>query len=132
MTIALDYITLPDGPAQANGLWSLRYVVLLWLSLICMIPFDFAQLDDPDRMGEIAAKVEAVAKLHLGKAGLEHEGAASLLSRFYMRKDARLRFHEFLVWAKTTLKSSPDLLMVCESLTSSLFAFIFIRCSSCM
>lgn len=116
MTIALDYMTLPDGPAQTNALWSLRYVVLLWLSLICMIPFDLAQLDDPDRMGETATKVETVAKLYLGKAGLEREGAASLLSRFYMRKDTRSRFHEFLIWAKTTLESSPDPIMVRQSL----------------
>lgn len=114
MSIALDYMTLPDGPTQKPSLWSLRYVVLLWLSLICMIPFDLAQLDETDRMGETAVKVESLGKFHLGKAGLEREGAASLLSRFYMRKDTRSRFHEFLMWAKTTLESSPDLFTVCR------------------
>ena len=127
MTTALDYMTLPDGPAQANALWYLRYVVLLWLSLICMIPFDLAQLDDPDRIGETATKIEAVAKMHLGKAGLEREGVASLLSRFYMRKDTRSRFHEFLIWAKTTLESSLDLFMVCERLTSTVFVRFHFR-----
>ena len=57
----------------------------LWLSLICMIPFDLEQLDDPDHVGETANVVEAAAKEYLGRAGLEREGSVILLSRFYMR-----------------------------------------------
>jgi len=50
-----------------------------------MIPFDLEQLDDPDHIGQTADAVEALAKDHLGKAGLERDGSAILLSRFYMR-----------------------------------------------
>jgi hypothetical protein len=85
MSIAIDYMLIPNGPTQTFSLWSLRYVVLLWLSLICMIPFDLEQLDDPDHIGQTADALEALAKDHLGKAGLEREGSAILLSRFYMR-----------------------------------------------
>jgi tubulin-specific chaperone D len=85
MSIALDYMRMPNGPAQEFPLWSLRYVLLLWLSLICMIPFDLEQLDDFDHIGHTADAVEALAKEHLGKAGLEREASAILLSRFYMR-----------------------------------------------
>ena len=65
--------------------WALRYTLLLWLSLVCMIPFDLEQFDEEGRTGETAAKVETVGKLFLGRAGLDREGAAILLSRYYMR-----------------------------------------------
>lgn len=76
---------MANGIARDASQWALRYVVLLWLSLICMIPFDLAQFDDPDRVGETAASIESIAKGFLGKAGLEREGAAILLSRLYIR-----------------------------------------------
>ena len=85
MSIALGYMQMPNGPIHVFAMWSLRYIILLWLSLICMIPFDLEQLDDPDRVGETANVVEAAAKEYLGRAGLEREGSVILLSRFYMR-----------------------------------------------
>ncbi len=59
--------------------------MLLWLSLICRIPFDLTQFDEPENLGKTASDLEEVAKSYLGKAGLEREGAAILLSRFYSR-----------------------------------------------
>ena len=50
-----------------------------------MIPFDLAQFDDAGHEGRTATMVESVAKSFLGKSGLEREGAALLLSRFYIR-----------------------------------------------
>lgn len=85
MSTALNYMLMHNGPAQNPSMWSLRYIVLLWLSLICMIPFDLDQLDEPDCIGQTADTLETLAKEYLGKAGLEREGAAILLSRFYMR-----------------------------------------------
>jgi tubulin-specific chaperone D len=91
LPIVLDYMLAPNTPAQVPTNWSLRYVFLLWLSLICMIPFDLAQFDDGDHIGQTAASIEALAKGFLGNAGLEREGAAILLSRLYMRyTDLRL------------------------------------------
>jgi hypothetical protein len=85
LSIALGYIHSPSSPAQSPANWALRYVTLLWLSLICMIPFDLAQLDDSDHIGQTAVSVESLAKGFLGNPGLEREGAAILLSRLYMR-----------------------------------------------
>ena len=72
---------------QDSSQWALRYVVLIWLSLVCMIPFDLTQLDEIDCMGHSAAMIETTGKTFLGKAGLEREGASLLLSRLYMRCD---------------------------------------------
>jgi hypothetical protein len=88
LSIALNYMLIPEGPAHEPSNWTLRYVVLLWLSLICMIPFDLAQFDEIESVGQTASTIESLAQGFLGKAGLEREGAAILLSRFYVRYDA--------------------------------------------
>ena len=85
MSILLEYMKKPDGPYQTMPRWSLRYVILLWLSLVCMIPFDLEQFDEPNQAGGTAESVESLAKQGLGNAGLEREGSAIVLSRFYMR-----------------------------------------------
>lgn len=85
LSIALDYMLIPEGLPQDTSQWALRYIVLIWLSLICMIPFDLAQFDEVDQPGATATAIETLAKSYLGKAGLERDGAALLLSRFYMR-----------------------------------------------
>ncbi|KAK1233809.1 hypothetical protein PQX77_003015 [Marasmius sp. AFHP31] len=107
LSIAVGYMqafnTVVRGPSQ----WALRYVFLLWLSLICMIPFDLAQFDEGDP-GHTAKTIEQVAKEHLGKAGLEREGAAILLSRLYMRRDTSEQFVGFLEWSKTLLTDTLD------------------------
>lgn len=112
LSIALDFILLPNGLAQevANQ-WALRYAILIWLSLICMIPFDLAQFDEVETPGKTASSLELVAKQFLGKAGLEREAASLLLSRLYIRYYSILfqirRLCE-IVWVPLTLFSRAD------------------------
>lgn len=73
-----------NGIAHEPRQWALRYAVLLWLALICIIPFDLAQFDE-NTDGETADALEALARPFLGRAGLERDGAALLLARLYMR-----------------------------------------------
>ncbi|KAF9808522.1 hypothetical protein IEO21_07853 [Rhodonia placenta] len=108
LSIVLEYISSPRSPSQDPAQWSLRYVVLLWLSLICMIPFDLEQFDDRDQLGQTAIMMEALGKSYLAKAGLEREGASILLARFYMRKDTCVNFPAFLEWATSFMKSPTD------------------------
>ena len=71
-----------------SSLWELRYVLLLWLSLICMIPFDLSRFDDVSKTSagaSTASKLEAVGLQYLGVAGKEREGAAVLLGRLFLR-----------------------------------------------
>lgn len=84
LSIALQFMQILEKSSDSS-LWSLRYVTLLWLSLICMIPFDLSQFDTAEQLDWTAAAIEAVAKSYLGKAGLEREGGAILLSRLYVR-----------------------------------------------
>ncbi|THH16982.1 hypothetical protein EW146_g3747 [Bondarzewia mesenterica] len=117
LSIALEFIR-SMGSISDSSLWSLRYVVLLWLSLICMIPFDLAQFDETQQSGRTAAAIEATAKTHLAKAGLEREGATILLSRL---KDTHDRLVAFLDWSDPMSRTGHDpfppigtLQMLCE------------------
>jgi tubulin-specific chaperone D len=83
--MVIQYMQKQNSPAQARWLWPLRYEMLLWLSLLCMIPFDLAQFDDAGEASQTADSIESLAKLSLDKAGLECDAAALVLSRFYMR-----------------------------------------------
>lgn len=85
LSIALNFLTRADGPVHESWQWALRYIMLLWLSLICMLPFDLAQFDEPESVGKTAQDLENVAKSYLGKAGVEREAAAIMLSRLYAR-----------------------------------------------
>ncbi|OCH86383.1 TBCD protein [Obba rivulosa] len=125
LSLALEFISSSDSPTQDPYNWALRYVTLLWLSLICMIPFDLEQFDEPDSIGNTAAKIEIVAKSYLSKAGLEREGAAILLSRLYLRKDTSVKLPGFLQWSISTIQASVDpfpciglLLAICEIVKS--------------
>jgi tubulin-specific chaperone D len=75
----------PQSLVQEPFQWALRYVTLLWLGLICMIPFDLAQFDEDAESNETATVIEKIALSHLGKAGLERDASALLLSHLYMR-----------------------------------------------
>ncbi|RPD62432.1 ARM repeat-containing protein [Lentinus tigrinus ALCF2SS1-7] len=112
LTVTLDYFDAPDSPVNITFQWALRYTLLLWLSLVCMIPFDLEQFDEIGRAGHTAARVEAVGKSFLGRAGLDRESAAILLSRYYMRKDTSSKYPEFLTWARETLDKTVDSFLV--------------------
>ncbi|KAF7797405.1 hypothetical protein EIP86_008600 [Pleurotus ostreatoroseus] len=108
LSTALNFLLLPDGPTQDHTQWPLRYVMLLWLSLICMLPFDLAQFDEPDSIGKTARDLEDIAKSHLSKAGVEREGAAIMLARLYARKDMIAKFSGFLQWCEELVQDPTD------------------------
>lgn len=105
LPIALNFMLMEQSIVHSNPQWALRYVMMLWLSLVVMIPFDLAQFDDESKFGHTARSLESVGKLYLGKAGLERDGAALLLSRLYMRKDMMYAFPEFAHSLKTQVSS---------------------------
>ncbi|KIO29269.1 hypothetical protein M407DRAFT_21660 [Tulasnella calospora MUT 4182] len=82
LEVALAYLSTQDATASMN--WETRYIVLLWLSLVAMLPFDLAQFDRGNP-GSTFERLEAAGKTNLEKAGLEREGAALLLTRLYSR-----------------------------------------------
>jgi tubulin-specific chaperone D len=90
LSIALDYLSAPDGPVHAQFHWRLRYILLLWLSLISMLPFDLSRFDEDvsvsgGSQSSTAHRIQSLAIEYLGRAGLERDAAAILLSKLYTR-----------------------------------------------
>ncbi|KAI0044399.1 TBCD protein [Auriscalpium vulgare] len=109
LSVALDYIGVVEQDHHLNYLWPLHYAVLLWVSLICMIPFDLSQFDEDGHAGRTAAAIETAGRRNLVKSGLNRESAAVLLARFYVRKDTRARLSEFLHWSLSTIEEDKGI-----------------------
>ena len=78
-----------DGMDPADhAVWRTRYVLLLWMSLIAMLPFDMTVLDaggaepDVDRMLRLC-------KVYLGATDKARDGAAVLLATSKAARTAR-------------------------------------------
>ena len=71
---------LEIDPAD-HTVWHQRYILLLWLSLICMLPFDLAVLDSDTGIESDAAKILTVAKRYLVATDKVRGSASVLVSR---------------------------------------------------
>ncbi|XP_057630408.1 tubulin-specific chaperone D [Chionomys nivalis] len=93
--------------------WETRYMLLLWLSVTCLIPFDFSRLDGnlPTQPGEtrtpIMDRILQVAESYLVVSDKARDAAAVLVSKFIVRPDVKQRkMASFLDWSLCTLAHS--------------------------
>ncbi|ELR13906.1 HEAT repeat domain containing protein [Acanthamoeba castellanii str. Neff] len=94
--------------------WERRYVLFLWLSIICLIPFNLASF--PSRQSSSTSEPRTLiddlveeAKKDLKAAAKTRDAAAELLSRLLTRPDLQSQYLErFLAWATEVLTSSDD------------------------
>uniref|UniRef100_A0A8K9X4T0 Tubulin-specific chaperone D n=1 Tax=Oncorhynchus mykiss TaxID=8022 RepID=A0A8K9X4T0_ONCMY len=95
--------------------WETRYMLLLWLSMTCLIPFDLSRLDghltsDPSQTREpIMDRILAIAKSYLMVTDKSRDAASVLVSKFVTRPDVKLkRLGDFLDWSLTTISQASD------------------------
>ncbi|XP_052612704.1 tubulin-specific chaperone D isoform X2 [Peromyscus californicus insignis] len=93
--------------------WETRYMLLLWLSVTCLIPFDFSRLDGnlPTQPGEtripIMDRILQIAESYLVVSDKARDAAAVLVSKFIIRPDVKQRkMASFLDWSLCTLAHS--------------------------
>ncbi|TPX36633.1 hypothetical protein SmJEL517_g01309 [Synchytrium microbalum] len=105
----LNFLTSLD--AKDPEIWETRYILLLWLSLIAMIPFDLKTVDSGLAGGveTLMDRLIRVGREYLGATGKEYEGGGVLLTRLLTRRDmASTKLHGFIDWAMEVLRSSND------------------------
>ncbi|KAJ3152343.1 hypothetical protein HDU86_005872 [Geranomyces michiganensis] len=102
----LESVTVNNDGASTRvsdpQLWEGRYVLLLWLSLLSMVPFDLKTVDSGTETGgdPLVDRIMALAKHYLPSVSKEYEGAALLLMRLATRKDAAVtHLPELVSWA---------------------------------
>ncbi|XP_065052344.1 tubulin-specific chaperone D-like [Rhopilema esculentum] len=81
--------------------WQTRYCLLLWLSIICMIPFDLVRFDGSsnENGNGIIDSILSNVKKFISVADKSRDAAAYLLAKFLSRPDVRkLHLSEFLHW----------------------------------
>uniref|UniRef100_A0A671T5E5 Tubulin-specific chaperone D n=1 Tax=Sinocyclocheilus anshuiensis TaxID=1608454 RepID=A0A671T5E5_9TELE len=98
--------------------WETRYILLLWLSMTCLIPFDLSRLDghlstDPGLNREsIMDRILAVAKSFLRVSDKSRDAASVLVSKFVTRPDVKQkRLGDFLDWCLTTISQTSEVTM---------------------
>ncbi|KAJ2025328.1 hypothetical protein IWW57_003418, partial [Coemansia sp. S610] len=100
--------------------WTARYIMLIWLSLLAMVPFDLESIDSgianlPQLSSSASTSVQAspesgtkalvdmwveLGKFYLHRPGCDMEGAAVMLARLLSRKDTSTTLQPaFIAWA---------------------------------
>ncbi|NXM31164.1 TBCD protein, partial [Oxyruncus cristatus] len=106
---------LAEQNPRDSETWETRYMLLLWLSMICLIPFDLARFD-----GNLVSeggkarqptmdRILDMAKCYLVVSDKARDAAAVLVSKFIVRPDVRQsRMAEFLDWVLSMLSKSSS------------------------
>ncbi|XP_012933569.1 tubulin-specific chaperone D isoform X2 [Heterocephalus glaber] len=93
--------------------WETRYMLLLWLSVTCLIPFDLSRFDgnrgaQPGQAQmPVMDRVLQIAESYLLVSDKARDAAAVLVSKFITRPDVKERkMASFLDWSLSTLARS--------------------------
>ncbi|NWJ02836.1 TBCD protein, partial [Crypturellus undulatus] len=103
---------LADQNPKDCETWETRYMLLLWLSMICLIPFDLARFDghlseEGDNRVSTMDRILTIAKCYLVVSDKARDAAAVLVSKFIVRPDVRAkRMADFLDWTLSMLSKS--------------------------
>ena len=81
----LDLIVRQD--ALDVETWETRYVLLLWLSILVMVPFGLNTVDSATSGSNLIERIVDVCKKCLGEAAKTRDAAAYLLARLLTRPD---------------------------------------------
>jgi len=95
-------IVLQEQDSNDNKSWETRYILLLWLSIIVLIPFNMSRFDSGEQE-PLAERLLALCKRYLATRDKCREAAATLVSTFLTRPDTRdTILPSFLDWAIRT------------------------------
>ncbi|CAG5136571.1 unnamed protein product [Candidula unifasciata] len=94
-------------------MWETRYILLVWLSIVCLIPFDLKRLDSNLRQGDghfkarIMDRIMAVCKTYLLVPDKSRDATAYLTSKFLIRHDVKQELlPQALEWMLQVLKDA--------------------------
>ncbi|XP_046352911.2 tubulin-specific chaperone D-like [Haliotis rufescens] len=105
--------------------WESRYILVLWLAMVCMIPFDMVRLDGSmkteagEKKQPVMDRIIEVGKTYLSVSGKSRDAAAFLISRFMTRPDVvKHKLPGFLDWCIQILHTADRKTMMGTNLLS--------------
>jgi hypothetical protein len=90
--------------------WRAPYVLLLWLSVIGLIPFDLNALDNDSTGMPLKHKLLDISNHYLKESNITHNAAAELLSTLLTRPDMKVELGQFIessISTVTRLSNGP-------------------------
>eukprot|EP01029_Cantina_marsupialis_P011912 TRINITY_DN2641_c0_g1_i1.p1 TRINITY_DN2641_c0_g1~~TRINITY_DN2641_c0_g1_i1.p1 ORF type:complete len:1359 (+),score=487.32 TRINITY_DN2641_c0_g1_i1:110-4186(+) len=96
---------------EGHETWHNRYVLLIWLSMLVLMPFDLKSLDSTVAVGEdkesaLITTLISTCKSYLGDAGLIKDAAAKCLGSLLTRPDLEKHYlSSFVDWATGELQN---------------------------
>ena len=67
--------------------WQVPYILVLWLSIIVLVPFDLTTIDSQRSREVLVKRIINIGRSHCVDAGKIRDGAAVLLSKLTTRPD---------------------------------------------
>ena len=61
MMLMFDFVEGTISSSLSHNLWEIRYICLLWLSLIAMIPFDLNSIDSGNSSKSLLSRLFALS-----------------------------------------------------------------------
>jgi len=102
-----------------NLQWQTRYILLLWLSLICLAPFDLATISSEDNGKDLVTRLIDLSKSGLSSAGKDRDACAILCARVLSRKDVwQTELSPFMTWTVDLFSSSNESILLVKSRNS--------------
>ena len=104
-----------EALSTPNLQWQTTYILLLWLSLICLAPFDLASIESSNGGENLVTRLLNIAKRGLASGGKERDACAILCARVLSRGDVwRVELQPFMTRAIEVFSSPEDnILLVC-------------------
>lgn len=112
---------LVNQRTKDNEVWETKYVFILWLSIIVLVPFDLKTIDsaltslEPAGENDKSAKtihdnIIDVGKFYINSPMKTRDAAAIVLSKFFSRPDIQKTdlLKNYLNWAAETIKRLED------------------------
>lgn len=111
ISVLLRYVPLqPSDSYDRTQGWELRYILLLWLSLVCMIPFDLQKFDNTQhRAISTTDSVLSITKFFLDSPGKERDAAALTLGKVLQRQDvSKSHLAGFIDWCQQQISPPAE------------------------
>ncbi|CAN1345938.1 Tubulin-folding cofactor D [Linum perenne] len=103
---------------ESTGEMETQCVILLWLSVLVLVPFDISSIDtsivsscqgsEDDEPAPLVLKILNFSKDYLSSAGPMRTMSGLLLSRLLSRPDMPMAFTSFMGWTHEVLSSGTD------------------------
>lgn len=91
LTLLLDHLdpSQPETTSFKHSSWQLRYILLLWMSLVVQLPFDLNKWNLPGAAITSSEKILEIALIHMKSTGKDSEAASVLASALCSRSAYR-------------------------------------------